>query len=79
MFQIVVSELDRDDNVVRCRPTQPLYEVRETVLAIAEFDALRLSEECRVDQTDDCISAIDIRGRTFKIEVREIATVEFAA
>jgi hypothetical protein len=79
MFQIVVSELDRDGNVVRCRPTQPLYEVRETAMAMAEFDALRLSEECRVDEFGDCIRAIDIRGRTFRIEVKEVASVEFAA
>ena len=79
MFQIVVSELDREGNVVRCRQTQPLYEVRDTAMAMAEFDALRLSEECRVDESDDCIRATDIRGRTFKIEVKEVASVESAA
>jgi hypothetical protein len=79
MFQIVVSELDREGNVVRTRPTQPLDEARETAMAMAEFDALRLSEECRVDEADNCIRAIDTRGRTFRIEVREVAPVEFAA
>jgi hypothetical protein len=51
-------------------------------MAMAEFDALRLSEECHVDELDeldDCIRATDIRGRTFKIEVKEVASVEFAA
>jgi hypothetical protein len=79
MFQIVVSELDREGNVVRTRPTQPLDEARETAMAMAEFDALRLSEECRVDEADNCIRAIDTRGRTFRIEVKEVASVEFAA
>ncbi len=79
MFQIFVSELDRDGNVIRCRATQPLYEVRETAMAMAEFDALRLSEESRIDESDDCIRATDSRGRTFRIEVREVELVEFAA
>jgi hypothetical protein len=79
MFQIVVSELDHDGNVVHCRPTQPLYEIRETAMAMAEFDALRLSEECHVDESDDCLLATNIRGRTFRIAVMEVASVEFGA
>jgi hypothetical protein len=42
---------------------------------MAEFDALRLSEECRVDESDDGIRATDIYGRAFKIEVKEVAPV----
>jgi hypothetical protein len=41
MFQIIRVELDRDGHVVARRPLQPLYELREDAMALAEVDASR--------------------------------------
>jgi hypothetical protein len=79
MFQIVLSELDRNGNVLARWPVHPLYELREDAVAIAEFDALRLSEDGSLDEMADCIHATDPQGRTFRIEVKEVASVEVAA
>ena len=76
MFQIVLSELDRDGKVLVHRPAQPLYELHEDAVAIAEFDALRLSAQGNYDRSDDCIHVIDVVGRTLRIEIREVAAVD---
>ena len=79
MFQISLSELDRDGNVVAHWPAQPLYELREDAVAIAEFDGLRLSAQGKYDgDPDDCIHVVDRLGRRLRIEVREVATVDLA-
>jgi len=79
MFQISFSELDCDGKVVVHWPAQPLYELREDAVAIAEFDALRLSAKGSYDRDpDDCIHVIDRVGRRLRIEVREVATVDTA-
>jgi hypothetical protein len=77
MFQIVLSELDRNGSVVACWPVHPTYELLEDAVAIAEFDALRLSEDGSLDESDDLIHTTDVHGRTFRIEVKEIPS--FAA
>jgi hypothetical protein len=41
MFQIVRVELDRDGQVVARWPLQPLYDLRDDAMALAEFDASR--------------------------------------
>jgi hypothetical protein len=43
MFQIVRVELGRDGQVVARRPLQPLYELFDDAMALAEFDASRCS------------------------------------
>ena len=78
-FQISFSELDGDGKVVVHWPAQPLYELREDAVAIAEFDALRLSAQGDYARDpDDCIHVIDRVGRRLRIEVREVATVDMA-
>jgi|SRR5215813_1504443 len=78
MFQIVLSELDRDGNVVAHWPVQPLYKLREDAVAIAEFDALRLSTQGNYDASDDCIQVIDGAGKVLRIEVREVSMLDMA-
>jgi hypothetical protein len=79
MFQIVCSELGPDGKVVAQWAAQPLYELEEDALAIAEFDALRLSEDGRLDASHNGLHATDPGGRTFRIEVNELPeSVEFA-
>jgi hypothetical protein len=41
MFQIVRVELDRDGHVMARRPLQPLYDLWDDAMALAEFDASR--------------------------------------
>jgi hypothetical protein len=41
MFQIVRVELNRDGQVVARRPLQPLYDLWDDAMALAEFDASR--------------------------------------
>ena len=51
----------------------------EDAVALAEFDALRLSAKGSYDRDpDDCIHVIDRAGRRLRIEVREVATVDMA-
>ena len=42
MFQIVHLTLDDKGDVAARRPLQPLFELREDAMAMAEFDASRL-------------------------------------
>ncbi len=42
MFQIVRLALDDNGEVDARRPLQPLFELREDAMAMAEFDASRL-------------------------------------
>jgi len=79
MFQIVCSELDPEGKVVTRWAVQPIYELEEDALAIAEFDALRLSKDGQLDASSDGLHATDPRGRTFRIEVNELPKgAEFA-
>ena len=79
MFQISFFELDGDGRVVVHWPAQPLYGLREDAVAVAEFDALRLSAKGSYDRDpDDCIHLIDRAGRRLRIEVREVGTVDMA-
>jgi hypothetical protein len=79
MFQIVISELDCDGKVVAHWPVQPLYELWDHAVAIAEFDASRLSEDGSFEEADGCIQLTDTSGRALRIEVRELASIELAA
>ena len=78
MFQVVLCELDRDGNVVVHWPVQPLYELGEDAVAIAEFDALRLSTHGNYDAYDDCIQVVDRAGKMLRIEVRQVYTADTA-
>src|SRR5262245_9305320 len=78
MFQVVLCELDRDGNVVAHWPVQPLYELREDAVAIAEFDALRLSTHGNYDAYDDCVQVVDRAGKMLRIEVRQVSTADTA-
>jgi hypothetical protein len=45
MFQIVRMEFSRDGHMIARWPLQPLYELRDDAMALAEFDASRCSGE----------------------------------
>ena len=54
MFQIVRLALDDNGEVDARRPLQPLFELREDAMAMAEFDASRLWGDYGCDEERDC-------------------------
>lgn len=79
MFQIVRCSLDDNGQVMARRPLQPLFELREDALAMAEFDSSRLWGDYGYDEQRDCWWASDSRGRLFRFEIEHIAAEEIAA
>jgi hypothetical protein len=79
MFQIVRLTLDDDGEVGARRPLQPLYELREDAMAMAEFDASRLWGDYGYDEGRDCWWATDARGRPFRFVIEEIVSADVAA
>jgi hypothetical protein len=79
MFQIVRCSLDDGGKVVTRRPLQPLYELREDAVAMAEFDSSRLWGDYGYDEKRDCWWATDSRGRMYRFEVEEVAAEDVAA
>ena len=48
-FQITRIEIDTRNSVIARQPTQPLFELEQDALALAEFDATRLGEDSGFD------------------------------
>ena len=61
MFQIVRLALDDNGEVDARRPLQPLFELREDAMAMAEFDASRLWGDYGCDDERDGWWATDAR------------------
>jgi len=70
MFQIVRLALDDNGQVNARRPLQPLFELREDAMAMAEFDASRLWGDYGCD---------DERGRKYRFVVEPVAAADAAA
>src|SRR6516165_6004024 len=79
MFQIVRLALDDNGEVDARRPLQPLFELREDAMAMAEFDASRLWGDYGCDEERDCWWATDARGRKYRFVVEAVATADAAA
>jgi hypothetical protein len=79
MFQIVRLALDDSDNVVARRPLQPLFELPDDAMAMAEFDASRLWGDYGRDEERDCWWATDSRGNKYRFVVEEVAVADVAA
>jgi len=79
MFQIVRLELDDNGEVAARRPLQPLFELREDAMAIAEFDASRLWGDYGCDEARDCWWATDARGRKYGFVVESVPATDAAA
>ncbi len=78
MFQIVREELDGDGRVIARRPLQPLYDLREDALALAEFDASRCSGAYGYDAERDCWWGSE-RWRSYRFVIEEVATTSLAS
>jgi hypothetical protein len=79
MFQIVRLALDDQGEVVARRPLQPLFELREDAMAMAEFDASRLWGDYGRDEERDCWWATDALGRKYRFVVESAACADIAA
>jgi hypothetical protein len=79
MFQIVRLTLDDDGAISARRPLQPLYELREDAMAMAEFDASRLWGDYGYDEGRDCWWATDSRGQPYRFVIEETAAAGVAA
>ena len=78
-FDIISSISDVSDNVVARRPLQPLFELREDAMAMAEFDASRLWGDYGRDEERDCWWATDALGRKYRFVVESGASADIAA
>jgi hypothetical protein len=79
MFQIVRLALDDNGEVNARRPLQPLFELREDALAMAEFDASRLAGDYGCEDERDGWWATDARGRKYRFVVEPTADADAAA
>ena len=78
-FQIVRLTLDDKGKIAVRRPLQPLFELREDAMAMAEFDASRLWGDYGCDDEHDCWWATDARGCKYRFIVEPVASTEAAA
>ncbi|HME28391.1 MAG TPA: hypothetical protein VKE53_00790 [Pseudolabrys sp.] len=78
MFQIVRCLIDDNGEVVGRRRLQPLFELWEDAIAIAEFDASRLWGDYGFDEHRSYWWARDSRGRMYRFEIEKVA-VDVAA
>jgi len=79
MFQIVRLTLDDRGEIAVRRPLQPLFELREDAMAMAEFDASRLWGDYGCDDERDCWWATDPRGHKYRFIVESVGGSEAAA
>jgi hypothetical protein len=79
MFQIIRLALDDQGEVVARRPLQPLFELREDAMAMAEFDASRLWGDYGRDEERDCWWATDALGHKYRFVVESGACADIAA
>jgi len=78
MFQIVRVEINNDGHVVARKPLQPLYDLRDDAMALAEFDASRCAGDYGYDEQDDAWWAAD-GGRYYRFVIEEVAPRSLAS
>jgi hypothetical protein len=59
MFHLVQLAIDETGLVIARKETQPLYQLREDAMVLAEFDAARRSDEYGYDADRNCWWARD--------------------
>jgi len=79
LFHLLRIELDESGRVVTQTDTQPLYELREDAMVMAEFEAARCYSEYGYNVERDCWWSRDRQGRNFRFEVRPVTAAGVAA
>ena len=72
MFQIVRMALDDSGEVIARRALQPLFELWEDAVAMAEFDASRLWGDYGWDEEQSCWWATDSRGQKYRLAIEAV-------
>jgi hypothetical protein len=75
MFQIVRVELDRSGHVVARTPLQPLYDLRDDAMALAEFDASRCDGDFGYDEQFDGWWGCE-QERIYQFVIEKVAGLE---
>ena len=78
MFRIVEYTLGEGGEVVARCPLQPLFEIWEDAIAMAEFESSRL-EASRYDGERNCWYAKDTCGQIYRFEIEEVSATDAAA
>jgi len=73
VFQLVRLVLNDGHQTISRIPLQPLFELRDDAMAMAEFSAARSNGDYNYDRECDCWWATDPSGRTFKFVVEQVA------
>ena len=71
-FQITRIEIDPLNSVTARRPTEPLFELEQDALALAEFDAARVGEDCGYEAATNCFWARLPNGLEIRFVVEEV-------
>jgi hypothetical protein len=79
MFQVVRVALDEMDSSRARRALQPLYELWDDAVAMAEFDASRLWGDYGWDEGHGCWWATDARGNGYLFMIEETETLQMVA
>ena len=79
LFQLVRLEISDDGSVLAREETQPLFELRQDAMAMAEFEAARYYEEYEYDRDGDCWTVRDRRDRKFRLVVEPLSDSQIAA
>ena len=72
LFQLVQIELNADGQIVATTRTQPLFELPQDAMAMAEFSASRCGDDYGFDADDDCWWARREDGHRLAFVVRPI-------
>jgi hypothetical protein len=78
MFQIVRVEFNHDGQVVARWPLQPLYDLWDDAMALAEFDASRCADDYGFDEQYDGWWARD-DGRTYRFVIEQVVATSLAS
>ena len=79
LFQLVEVELDDKDQVIAETRTQPLFELHQDAMAMAEFAASRCSCDYGYDADKDCWWACGYPTRMVRFVVQAVSALEVAA
>jgi hypothetical protein len=79
LFQLVRLEISEDGNVIAREETQPLFELQQDAMAMAEFEAARYYEDYEFDDDNDCWTVRDCRNRKFRLVVEPVSDSRIAA